>query len=523
MNMQLKAKYIDMESAEYTCVLHVDDAREMGVREQDRVRVKHERSSVVTLVHTTDTVVQPGEVGILGRAYVELGPEADEVIEVVATSRPASVEFIKKKMAGKELSTSEIRTIVNDIAEHNLSNIELTAYVTSLEINGMNIRETADLTMAMVETGEVVEFDRSPVFDFHSIGGCPGNKITLLVVPIVAAAGLLIPKTSSRAISSAAGTADIVEVFADVNFNSNKLRSIAESTGGVLAWGGSMNLAPADDVIIRVEYPLGIDPHAQLLASVMSKKKAVGADFLAIDIPVGEGTKVPTMEKAQAFAKDFVELGERLGMHVEVAITYGDQPVGRAIGPALEAREAIRILEGDAHPSSVIEKAAGMAGIVLEMGGIQRGEAVARDILSSGRALDKFREIVAAQGGNPDISSDDVQVGKYTYDVTAKMCGYVNSIKNKQLVRLARAAGAPKDKGAGILLHKKKGNRVGDGEPLFTIYADNKAKLDMAIELSRKLEPMTVEGMILAKLPYISKSTVIERTFCPVPSERQEE
>jgi AMP phosphorylase len=284
-----------------------------------------------------------------------------------------------------------------------------------------------------------------------------------------------------------------------------------------------MNLAPADDVIIRVEYPLGIDPHAQLLASVMSKKKAVGADFLAIDIPVGEGTKVPTMEKAQAFAKDFVELGERLGMHVEVAITYGDQPVGRAIGPALEAREAIRILEGDAHPSSVIEKAAGMAGIVLEMGGIQRGEAVARDILSSGRALDKFREIVAAQGGNPDISSDDVQVGKYTYDVTAKMCGYVNSIKNKQLVRLARAAGAPKDKGAGILLHKKKGNRVGDGEPLFTIYADNKAKLDMAIELSRKLEPMTVEGMILAKLPYISKSTVIERTFCPVPSERQEE
>lgn len=521
--MQLKAKYIDMESAEYTAVLHVDDAKEIGVREQDRVRIKHERSSVVTLVHTTDTIVGRGEVGILGRAYTDLGPEADEIIDVVATSKPASVEFIKRKMGGHELSTEEIRTIVSDIAERNLSNIELTAYVTSLEINGMNIRETADLTMAMVETGETIEFDRSPVFDFHSIGGCPGNKITLIVVPIVAAAGLLLPKTSSRAISSAAGTADIVEVFANVDLDANKLRSIAESTGGALAWGGSMNLAPADDVIIRVEYPLGIDPHAQLLASVMSKKKAVGAEFLAIDIPVGEGTKVPTMEKAQSFAKDFVELGERLGIHVECAITYGDQPVGRAIGPALEAREAIRILEGDLHPSSVIEKSAGMAGMILDMGGIKRGEAKAREILMSGKALDKFREIVAAQGGNPDIKSEDIKVGQYTYDVTSKMCGYVNGIKNKQLVQLARAAGAPKDKGAGILLHKKKGNRVDDGEPLFTIFADNRAKLDMAIELSRKFNPITVEGMILAKLPYISKSTVIERTFCPAPSTPQGE
>ena len=517
--MQLKAKYIDMETAEHTCVLHDEDARELGVREQDRVRIKHERNSMVFIVQTTDTVVNKGEVGILGRAYKLLGPDPDEVIEVVGTSRPASVDFIKKKMAGKELTTAEIRAIVNDIAERTLSNVELTAYVTSLEINGMNIRETADLTEAMVETGETIQFDRSPVFDFHSIGGSPGNKITLIVVPIVAAAGLLIPKTSSRAISSAAGTADIVEVFANVDLDSNKLRSIAESVGGTLAWGGSMNLAPADDVIIRVEHPLGIDPHAQLLASVMSKKKAVGADFLVIDIPVGEGTKVPTMEKAQAFAKDFVELGDKLGIHVEAAITYGDQPVGRAIGPALEAREAISILEGNQHPSSVIEKAAGMAGMLLDMGGIKGGEGKAREILASGEALKKFREIVAAQGGDPNIKSEDIPVGKYTYDIVSHETGYVNAIKNKQLVQLARAAGAPKDKGAGILLHMKRGNRVCEGQPLFTIYADNKAKLDQAIELSRKFEPMTVEGMILQKLPYISKTEVIERTFCPVPSE----
>ncbi len=521
--MQLKARYIDMESADYTAVLHVDDCRELGVREQDRVRIKHENSSIVTVVQTTDSVVERGEVGILGRAYDALGSIPDELIEVVATSKPESIEFIKKKMEGKELTKDEIRAIVQDIATRNLSSIELTAYVTSININGMNMRETADLTMAMVETGETIKFDRSPVFDFHSIGGCPGNKITLIVVPIIAAAGLMIPKTSSRAISSAAGTADIVEVFMNASFTSEKLRSIAESVGGAIAWGGSMNLAPADDLIIRVEYPLGIDPHAQLLASVMSKKKAVGAEFLAVDIPVGEGTKVPNMEKARAYAKDFVDLGERLGIHVECAITYGEQPVGRAVGPALEAREAIAILEGEMHPTSVIEKSVGMAGMLLEMGGIKNGEAKARELLASGKALEKFRQIVAAQGGKADITANDIQVGKYTYDLNAKMCGYVNGIKNRQIVQLARTAGAPKDKGAGVLLHKKRGNRVGENEPVLTIYADNKAKLDMAVELSRKLDPVTVEGMIIAKLPYISTSTVIEKTFCPGPSTLQGE
>jgi AMP phosphorylase len=329
-----------------------------------------------------------------------------------------------------------------------------------------------------------------------------------------AAAGLLIPKTSSRAISSAAGTSDIVEVFAKVDFDGNKLRSIAETTGGALVWGGSVNLAPADDLIIRVEYPLGIDPHAQLLASVMSKKKAVGAEYLAIDIPMGEETKAPTMEKAKAYAKDFVDLGEMLGIHVECAITYGGQPVGRAIGPALEAREAIAILEGEQHPSSVVEKACGVAGMLLEMSGIKQGEVKAQELLTSGKALDKFREIVAAQGGNPNIGSADIKIGQYSYDVTANRCGYVNSISNKELVALARAAGSPQDKGAGVLLHKKRGNRVDEGEAVLTIYADIRAKLDQAVELSRKLAPVTIEGMILDKLPY-NRTMVIEQTFSP--------
>ncbi len=504
--MRLKAKYIDMDTGELTALLHEEDCMELGVREQDRVKLKHERKDTITaIVQTTDSVVNPGEIGILGQTMKVLGAEAGEEIKIMSTGKPESVDYIRKKMDDGELATEEIRTLVADIASRNLSNIEMAAYVTALHINGMNLRETADLTLAMVQTGDMIEFDRSPVFDFHSVGGVPGNKITLLVVPIIAAAGLLIPKTSSRAISSAAGTADIVEVFAPVEFDARQLKRIAEKVGGIMAWGGSVNLAPADDLIIKVEYPLGIDPHAQLLASVMSKKKAVGADYMVIDIPMGEGTKVKDMEEAKTYARDFIDLGERLGMKVECAITYGGQPVGRAIGPALEAKEAIGILEGSDFPGSVIEKTCELAGMLLEMGGVIRGAERAREILASGKALEKFRQIVEAQGGNADVRSEDIPIGKHKFEVQAKKSGYVASIQNKDIVKIARAAGAPKDKGAGILLNKKRGHKVDLGETLFTVFAENEAKMERAIGLARRTDSVSIEGMLIARVPSFSR------------------
>ncbi|MGD0818323.1 MAG: AMP phosphorylase [Methanomassiliicoccales archaeon] len=504
--MKLKAKFVNVDTGEITALLHLDDALDMALREQDRVRIVHEGKAVIAIVNTSDTVIDRGEVGLLGRAFKTIGPEPGEVIDVIPATRPESVDYIRKKMDGQELSTEEINIIVEDIATKTLSNIELSAYVTSLHINGMNIRETADLTKAMVNTGETITFDRGPIFDFHSIGGCPGNKVTLLIVPIVAAGGFLIPKTSSRAISSAAGTSDIVEVFAHVDFDAASLKRITQDVGGVMAWGGSLNLAPADDVIIKAEYPLGIDPHPQLLASVMSKKKAAGADYLLIDIPMGDGTKVKTMDEAKVYARDFIDLGEKLGMKVECAITYGGQPVGRAIGPALEAREAISVLEGAKFPSSVIEKTVSLAGMIFDMGGVYHGEERAMEILSSGKALKKFQEIVGAQGGDPDIKSTDIKVGEHSVDVLSKKSGYVSRIKNKELVRVARAAGSPRDKGAGVVLNKKSGSKVDAGETLLTIYADNEQKMQDALAVSVKLDPVIIQGMVLERIPSFTRT-----------------
>ena len=497
--MMLKIRHYDMESSEPRVILFESDAEEIGVREMDRVRISFKKPQIM-LVGTSKTMLKKGEMMIPANMARKTGMKAGESVDVVYSPKPDSVVSIRKKMDNGKLSREEILEIIQDIQDSKLSKIEISAWLTSLQINGMDVEEIANFAEAMVSTGDVIEFDRHPVFDFHSIGGVPGNKITPIIVSIVAAAGMMIPKTSSRAISSACGTSDFVETFCDVELDAEQLKTISETVGGVLAWGGSMNIAPVDDVVIKVEYPLGINPRPQMLASIMSKKMALNATHLLMDIPTGPGTKVKTIEEAQAYARDFMDLGNRIGMHIECAITYGDQPVGSAIGPKLEARECIRILEGQKHPSSVIEKACDLAGMILEMGGIQDGPQKARDILESGAAHKKFMEIVVAQGGRPDLKADDLKPGKFVHDIVSLKSGYVHSIANKELVTIARAAGAPGDKGSGILVYKKKGQRVEKGEILFQIYGDNEAKAQRAKDTAMKLQPVVIEGMLIKKV-----------------------
>ncbi len=499
--MKYKIKEINVDAGELTVILNTKDAKEMGVRSLDRVKLIAPKKTLTAVVEISTSVVKEGEVGLLSKVSECLKDSGAKTLEVIPTDRPHSVELIKKKVEKQTLTAEEIREIVQDIANHNLTDTELTAFVVSNQLVGMNMDETFHLTKAMVDTGDTIELDKAPVFDFHSIGGAPGNKITLLVVPIVAAAGLYIPKTASRAISSACGTADIFETIARVALTMDEIKSITEEIGGVIAWGGNVNFAPADDIIIRVEYPLSLDPYAQLIASVMAKKKAVGADYFLLDIPIGPGTKVPDTELANRYAQDFIEVGRRLDMHVECAITYGGQPIGKHIGPSLEAKEAMMCLEGKAPSTSVVEKAVSMAGILLEMGGMHNGKQAAREILDSGKALAKMRQILQAQDGNPDLKSDEIQPGKFKAEFLSPHDGYVISMDNKKLVRIARAAGSPRDIGAGLVFIKKRGEKVDRGQPLFEIYADNKHKLDEAMNLANMTKPYQVEGMIISHIP----------------------
>ncbi len=497
--MKFKVILCDIEDSSPQVILNPADAKECGLKMGDRVSVTTDKKQWVSLYGTSSSIAKKGQAAMPKAFLDKLELSVGEEVDIVHSPKPESVAFIRKKMEGQKLTESEIRTIVQDILDGKLSDIEIAAWITSLHTVGMNIREIAAHTRAMVDTGDKLEFAGRPVFDFHSIGGVPGNKITPIVVSIVAAAGLMIPKTSSRAISSACGSSDFIETFCNVDISADDVKRIAMSVGGVFSWGGSMNLAPVDDLVIRVENPLGINPRAQMLASILSKKLAIGAKYLLMDIPTGAGTKVPDMDAAHAYVRDFTDLGRELGINITCAITYGGQPVGYAIGPNLEARECIRVLEGEDHPRSVIEKACELAGILLEMGGIPNGSIRARELLSSGAALKKFKEIVAAQGGNPDVKSSDLKPGKYSKEIYAVKTGYINSISNKALVAIAKAAGSPNDKGAGILLAKKQGQPVEAGEVVYTIYADSEAKCQRAGELAIHYAPFGIESMIIEK------------------------
>jgi AMP phosphorylase len=499
--MKLKALKLPFMFGRPVGLLNEKDANELGVFEGDRIQLKYGKKRILITVQIAKELVNEGFIGLTDFVSSELGVEDLAEIEVFPGRKPRSVDFIRKKVKGEKLSADEIRAIVYDIVNNSLSDLEIASFVISSMLRGMDFDEIEWLTKAMIESGERLYFERGIVVDKHSIGGVPGNKISLIIVPTVASAGLLIPKTASRAITSASGTADTMEVLANVNLSVDEIKEITEKVGGVIAWGGATNIGPADDRIIKVEHPLSIDPRPQLLASVMAKKGAIGAKYVVIDIPFGEEAKIENVEGAKSLARDFIELGKRLGLNVACALTYGGQPIGRAIGPALEAKEALKTMEERRGSSSLLEKSLGIAGILFEMTGIANdGYSYAKKIFESGKTLEKFKEIIAAQGGDEKIRSDDIEVGDKIYTLKSNAEGVVVAVSNKAIMKIARAAGAPKDKGAGVYVHRKRGEVVKAGDPLLTIYAEKEWKLDNAIEVAKFERPIVVSGMILEVL-----------------------
>lgn len=503
--MKLRAQPYDIEVGRYEVIINSADADELGILAGDRVQVK-DKDTITAVVETSDAVVSPGKIGIYREAWEAMKVVPEEVVEVLPAAKPKSVSFIRKKMDKQKLTSDELHAIIEDIVDGNLTEVELTAFVTASYIYAMDADEIEWMTRAMVKTGDQISFDTHPVMDHHSIGGVPGNKISLCIVPIVAAAGLLIPKTSSRAITGAGGSADLFEILCPVSFRADEIKKMTTKVGGCLVWGGATNIAPADDKIIGVEYPLSIDPKSQLLASVMAKKFAVGADTMVLDIPTGNETKIPTIQEGRKLARDFMDLGDRLGMKVECALTYGGTPLGRAIGGGIEVKEAMVMLEKFEGPRSFLEKTISISGMMLEMGGVaarNEGAKMAVELVKSGKALQKFKDIIEVQGGDPKVTSDMVPVGDKVATVLSPQDGYVLEISNKRLVVACRIAGAPHDKGVGIMLHKKKGEYVKKGDGLFTVYADKEWKLDAAIKESLRNPIMYVEGMILEKIQVV--------------------
>ena len=502
--MRLQVKALDFEAGgKGVVILNKRDVEAMGIHALDRVEVHKNHTHVVAIVDVAEKFAKPGEAVTNYEINKSLALKPGDTVSIVPAPAPESVTYIRQKIGGMAFDHKKAYSIVNDVVQKHLSDIELSAFVTALDAHGMSMAEIEALSKAMIATGKTLGIKGRPIVDKHSAGGIPGDKTSLLAVPMVAAAGLIIPKTSSRAITSPAGTADRMEVLANVTLTADEIVSIVKKTKGCLAWGGAIDLAPADDAFIKIEYPLGIDP--LLLPSIMSKKKAVGAQYVVIDLPTGRGAKIKTIGSAQELAADFIELGKRLGMSVACAVTFGEQPLGCSIGPALEAQEALLTLQGKG-PADLVEKAASVVGLLFDMVGADDGKKQALRLLKSGKAEKKMREIIGAQGGNPKIRPSDIKIGSKTADVRSDHSGRVLWMSNAEIAAIAREAGAPQEKGAGIRFRHKIGSAVEKGDTLFTIYSENGGKLESALKLADEYNPVAVgksleEKMLMSQIP----------------------
>jgi len=467
--------------------------RSEGFASQSRVRVATSSTAIVaTLNVVAGDLVKDGEIGLSEIAWRRLEAQ-DGALAMISHPEPIeSFRHVRAKLYGERLAPEQFRGIVEDIAVNRYTDVQLSAFISACTLARLDLDEIVSLTQAMVDAGERLSWSYPRILDKHCVGGLPGNRTTPIVVAIAAACGVTIPKTSSRAITSPAGTADAMETLAPVDLDLAAMRRVVEQEGGCIVWGGAVDLSPADDVLIRVERALDVDSDAQLIASVLSKKLAAGATHVVIDMPVGETAKVRSRAAADALSAKLCDVGARLGLEVAVEVTDGREPVGRGIGPALEARDVLAVLERDQRaPPDLRDRATRLAGRLLEIAGVSapgRGQAKAIEVIDTGEAWRKFAAICRAQGGlrEPPFASHQKLI-------SAPRDGEVVRIDNRRLARVAKLAGAPSAPAAGVELAVRLGQSVATGDRLYTVHAETPGELAYALHyLSAQPDVITI-------------------------------
>jgi thymidine phosphorylase len=483
----LKARRLGIDTHHEAVVFMRQDChvcRSEGFEAHARVSIANGSKSIIaTLYKVAGQLLAPGEAGLSESAWKRLAMEDNDEITASHPRPLNSLSAVRGKVYGKRLSDADLSTIVADVVAGRYSDIHLSSFITACSARPMHVDEMVSLTRAMIDTGDRLKWNTAPIVDKHCVGGLPGNRTTPIIVAIATACGLTMPKTSSRAITSPAGTADTMETLAPVDLDIEAMRRVVEKEGGCIAWGGSVRLSPADDMLIRIERALDLDSEGQLVASVLSKKIAAGSTHVVIDIPVGPTAKVRDLEAANSLSRRLADVARHFGLHLNVMMTDGLQPVGRGIGPALEARDVIAVLQCQPDaPQDLRDRALSIAGRLLEIAEVTpagNGKPIATKTLNSGSAWRKFQAICNAQGGlrEPPVST-------HLHPIVAGHAGVVGAIDNRQLSRTAKLSGAPEAKAAGIEVHVRLGDCVSAGDALYTIHAETPGELAYALEFA---------------------------------------
>ena len=488
---RLKARRLGVDTQfEAVVFMHKDCpvCRSEGFTAHNRIVLSAgNRQIIATLYQITTDLLGHDEAGLSESAWTRLGLNDGDSIVASHPDPLESLSYVRSRIYGNEFDQGAANAIISDVVDGKYSDIHLSAFLTAGAARPLDHKEVLALTRAMVEAGDRLSWNSEMVLDKHSVGGLPGNRTTPIVVSIIASLGLVMPKTSSRAITSPAGTADTMETMAPVELDTRAIHKVVEQEGGCIVWGGAVGLSPADDILIRVERALDLDSAGQLVASVLSKKIAAGSSHLVLDMPVGPTAKVRSESAAVVLSKALIATAESFGLQAKVVLGDGTQPIGRGIGPSLEAQDVLAVLQcAPDAPQDLRKRALALAGALIELAGmvpVGLGEAKAAQILDDGSAWAKFQRICEAQGGMrvPPVS-------KHRRPLISQRSGSIEAIDNRRIAKLAKLAGAPDDKAAGVELHVELGERVTMGQPLCTVHAEAPGELAYALDYAAKNE-----------------------------------
>ncbi|MAH49435.1 hypothetical protein CMI37_26670 [Candidatus Pacearchaeota archaeon] len=491
--MKLKIKNFNWLAGRPVVILNGETAKKLNVHVDDRIALTSSKK-VYAVVDIFSKLVKKNEIGLSNEVSAVLKSKNKSTIEVSTSELSDATYLIRKKLSGAPLSKQEIELLISEIVHNNLTEAEIAYFAAAEKLQGMSLKETINLIKSMVKTGAKLKFKQKIIADKHCIGGIAGNRTTPIVVAICAAAGLVVPKTSSRAITSASGTADVIETIASIEFGHKELKRIVNKVGACLAWGGSLGLAPSDDKIIQVEKLINLDVEPQLLASILSKKISAGSNHILIDIPYGKSAKVKSLISAKKLGAKFRRLSHFFQLKIKIVYTNGSQPIGNGIGPVLEMMDVLAVLQNIPDcPQDLKAKSVFLAVELMKLCKIKNAKPKVLEILESGKAYEKFKEIINTQNNNKDFDKQikKLKLAQFKKIIRAEKSGKITEINNKKINSLCRVLGTPENRTAGVYLHKHLG-KIKKTEPVITLYTENKTKLKDALKFIKEVSPIVI-------------------------------
>lgn len=497
---QAKTKFVDLTEGENLTVwINEAQAAEYGINAMDKISMTYKEQEYVLDANLTHRYVEYGEVGIprdVSEKYIDIPKGAPVQIRFTQTSS-AALDALKKWLKWGKFTEKDIKLIMEDISSNRFADTLITYFSALGFFHESSKQEMYRMTKAMAEAGEMLHFD-GIVADKHCMWWVPGNETTMIIIPLLASLGIKMPKSFSKAITTPAATGECVSVLMDISFSKKQIEQLVKKENCCLVRWGGLHLAPADEKLIKVAYPLSMQSYPRTIVSIMAKKYAMGINHLLLDLPVGPTAKIPDMKTAKWLKDRYEYIGKKLGMKVHVEITDALQPIGSGIWAALQVREVLRVLQQHPdRPRDLEEKALHLCVKLIELVGMAKGKEakkLAYGQLVSGEAWKKMQRIIKAQHGkNPNINSEELTLGTYENIISAKKNGKVIHIDMKSLNLLARTLGAPFDLEAGVYLHHKLGDIVKKWEPLFTIYAQDENKIAFAKEFLKEKSVYTIK------------------------------